>query len=109
VPRVEVPPGAKLRARIRAGDVMIAMVPPSEISALNVLAATVEELREDGPVDVLLALRSGADRLLARVTRRSRAQLELAPGRAVFAVIKAVAFEGYNAAYAAPADHQDLP
>jgi len=109
VPRVEVPPGAKLRARIRARDVMIAMAPPSGISALNVLAATVEELREDGPVDVLLALRSGADRLLARVTRRSRAQLELAPGRAVFAVVKAVAFEGYNAAYAAPADHQDLP
>nr|MBA3323827.1 TOBE domain-containing protein [Paracoccaceae bacterium] len=38
-----------------------------------------------------LALACGTDRLLARVTRRSLAGLDLAPGRPCFAVVKASA------------------
>ncbi len=60
-------------------------------SALNVLPATVTAIGDaEGPM-VDLALACGADRLLARITRRSLAALDLAPGRACFAVVKAAA------------------
>ena len=49
VPRIDAPAGARLRVRIRARDVMIALDRPEAISALNVLPATFDAvLRDDG-------------------------------------------------------------
>ncbi|MBE0553750.1 MAG: molybdenum ABC transporter ATP-binding protein [Rhodobacteraceae bacterium] len=90
LPRVAAPPGTALRLRILAQDVMLATARPEAISALNILAATVEDIRiGDGP-GALVRLRAGGEPLLARVTRRSAHALDLRPGRAVFAVLKAV-------------------
>ena len=90
LPQVEAPVGARLRLRILAQDVMLATVRPEGISALNILSATVEEIRlGDGP-GALVRLRVGEDLLLARLTRRSVLALGLTPGRAVYAVLKAV-------------------
>ncbi len=92
VARVEAPFGARLRVRIRARDVMIALARPEAISALNVLPVTFEGvLRSRGALaEVALAL--GPDeRLIARITRRSLAALALAPGVACFALVKSVA------------------
>jgi molybdate transport system ATP-binding protein len=93
VTRLDAPVGTALRVRIRARDVILAVAPPTGISALNVLAAQVEKLVpiEDDVLDV--QLRAGGERLLARVTRRSGEQLGLQPGREVFAVIKTVAID----------------
>src|SRR5262252_3164766 len=93
VPRLEAPVGTALRLRIRARDVILALSPPPGISALNVLLGRVEELVpiEEGALEV--QLRTGNERLLARVTRRSGEALGLAPGRQVFAVIKTVAID----------------
>jgi molybdate transport system ATP-binding protein len=93
VPRLDTPVGTALRVRIRARDVTLATTAPSGISALNVLAGTVERLVpiEEGALEVQLRLHS--ERLLARVTRRSGEALGLAPGREVFAVIKTVAID----------------
>ena len=93
VPRLPAPVGAALRVRIRARDVILAATPPTGISALNILAGQVEAVVpiEDAALEVQLRL--GAERLLARVTRRSGATLGLAPGREVFAVIKSVAID----------------
>src|SRR6516165_583318 len=93
VPRLPTPVGASLRVRIRARDVILAANPPTEISALNVLAGRVEAVVpiEDAALEVQLRL--GGERLLARVTRRSGATLGLVPGREVFAVIKTVAID----------------
>lgn len=93
VPRLEAPVGTALRLRIRARDVILAVSPPTGISALNVLSGRVEELVpiEEGALEV--QLRTGNERLLARVTRRSGEALGLAPGRQVFAVIKTVAID----------------
>src|SRR5215470_2311085 len=98
VPRLNNPVGTSLLVRIRARDVTLAAIAPSGISALNVLAGTVEQLVpiEEGALDVQLRL--GDERLLARVTRRSGEALGLAPGREVFAVIKTVAIDGRNLA-----------
>lgn len=93
VPRLDLPVGSPLRVRIRARDVILAVERPSGISALNVLAGTVEALAPIGEEAVEVQLRLGADRLLARITRRSRDALGLAPGRPVFALVKTVAID----------------
>jgi molybdate transport system ATP-binding protein len=91
VPGIDAALGAVLQVRVRARDVIIALERPSGISALNILDATVAGLgRADGPmVEVTLAV--GADRLVARITRRSLAALGLAPGKRCFALVKSVA------------------
>jgi molybdate transport system ATP-binding protein len=91
VPNLRAGPGTQLRVRIRARDVMIATVRPEAISALNILEARVAGIvRGDGSgVEVLLEV--GPDRLLARITRRSLAALDLRPGLACFALVKSVA------------------
>ncbi|MFO1209283.1 MAG: molybdenum ABC transporter ATP-binding protein [Amaricoccus sp.] len=92
VPRVEAPPGARLRVRIRARDVMVALARPGAISALNVLPVRFEAvLRDDGAMaEVALRLAEG-ERLIARITRRSLRSLGLLPGTPCFALIKTVA------------------
>jgi molybdate transport system ATP-binding protein len=97
VPRLEAPVGTPLRVRIRARDVILAVARPTGISALNVLAAKVEQLVpiEDVALEVQLRL-GGGERLLARVTRRSAETLGLAAGPEVFAVIKTIAIDRRN-------------
>ena len=57
---------------------------------LNVLAARVTAVgQQAGPViDVRLVV--GNEVLVARITRRSFQQLEIAPGHALYALVKAV-------------------
>ncbi|MBL9056183.1 MAG: molybdenum ABC transporter ATP-binding protein [Rhodobacteraceae bacterium] len=96
LPRVAAAPGTTLRLRILAQDVMLATTRPEGISALNILPAIVQELRlGDGP-GALVQLDAGGERLLARITRRSAAALNLAPRRPVFAVLKAVSVAQEN-------------
>lgn len=90
VPRLTYAIGTKLRVRIDAKDVVLAVSEPRGISALNILPAELLTLRQgDGP-GVMAQLRVGNARLLARITRRSAEALELVPGMQLFAVIKAV-------------------
>ncbi len=103
VSRLPLPEGARLRVRVRARDVTLALTRPKDISFLNVIAGTVAEVEGDhGPqVDVLLRLGDpaagdGESRLWARITRRSAHDLGLAPGTAVYALVKAIAFDRYS-------------
>ncbi len=107
VPRVDVPIGGTVRVRIRARDVTLALQRPQGLSALNMLPATIDAIGGDGgPVtDVRLAVAGG--HLLARVTRRSIAELGLAPGRPVFAVIKSVAIDRHSVSGTVEADALD--
>ncbi len=90
VPGLAATPGRMLQLRVPAQDVMLALAPPAGISALNVLAVRLRELRPEGAA-VLAVLDLGEDILLARVTARSAAALALAPGQRLFAVLKTVA------------------
>jgi molybdate transport system ATP-binding protein len=93
ITRVDCALGARLRVRVHARDVSVALVPPSATSILNVLPARIVEIRDDAPdrVSLLLELGGQGTRLLARITRRSKAALGLAPGAAVHAQIKGIA------------------
>ena len=97
VPRLEGrAPGTLLRIRIRARDVTLALSPPSDTSALNILHGTVAELKpssDSGP-QVEARLDCHGDTLLARVTRLSAERLGLQPGKPVYAMIKTVALDG---------------
>ncbi len=91
LPRVEAPLGTRLRIRIHANDVILARDRPEGLSALNILPGTVEAVRLGEGPGALVQIRSGADLILARLTRRSAEALALAPGTACHAVIKTVA------------------
>ncbi|SIS69481.1 molybdate transport system ATP-binding protein [Roseivivax lentus] len=91
LPRIAAEPGTRLRVRILAQDVMIATERPTQISALNILPATVTALRPGEGPGMIAQLSIGQDTILARVTRRSADRLGLIEGRACFAVMKSVA------------------
>ena len=89
VPALPQSPGMRVRVRLRAEDLMLALEEPHGISANNVLACTIRAVRAVGDhVDVQLAC--GATRLVSRITAASAARLGLAPAQAVYAVVKAV-------------------
>lgn len=92
LPRMASPVGARIRIRIAAQDVMLALTRPEDISALNVLEGTVRDVRRgDGP-GAMVVVAVGGQTLLARITQRSCDALRLAPGTPCFAVMKSVAF-----------------
>ena len=82
--------GERLRLRVLARDVSVALTRAEGTSILNVLPATVQALADDGPAQVLVALDLQGAPLVARITRKSAHALQLAPGQAVFAQIKGV-------------------
>ena len=83
--------GSPVRIRILARDVSITLNQPEQTSILNVFAAIVIELGEHGPSQLLVKLAVGTDQILARITRKSAALLDLKPGCRVFAQVKSVA------------------
>lgn len=91
--------GEPVRVRIRARDVSVALTRPDRISVQNVLPATITQIGapRGGVIDVTLDV-GGATLLRARITRRAAEQLRLAPGLAVFALIKAVSLDRHGAA-----------
>lgn len=85
-------PGATLRLRILARDVSLALTRQADGSILNHLFATVTDQRTvNEGAHVVVRLDAGGTPLLARITRRSRDQLGLAPGKAIWAQVKAAA------------------
>ena len=92
VPSIPAPVGRTLRLQLRARDVSLALERPRAISVLNMLAGRVVEVGDsDGSqVDVLVDV--GVP-IWARVTHLSVQDLDLAPGREVHALIKAVAID----------------
>ena len=92
VGKVDQPFGTRVRARVLARDVSIAMQQPYGSSITNILNARIAEVRDEGPDRVSLQLVVGGKHLLlSRITRRSRDQLGLAVGMEVFAQVKSVA------------------
>jgi molybdate transport system ATP-binding protein len=90
-----VPLGQRIRVRIDARDVSLALKPPELTSIINVLPATVLDIRDDrDPAQTLVRLEAGNEPLLARITRRSAVQLGIVPGTALYAQIKSVALMG---------------
>ncbi|MHB9101675.1 MAG: molybdenum ABC transporter ATP-binding protein [Sulfuricella sp.] len=83
--------GHRMRLRIHARDVSLALERHGDSSILNILPARVAEIADENPAQVAVRLDAGGVPLLARITRKSSALLGLKPGMAVFAQVKSVA------------------
>ena len=99
-PDVDALAGERLRVRIRARDVSLALSAPRDASFLNVLPGVVAELgsREGTSVDVGVAV--GRATIVARITRKSVDALRLAPGKPVYVLVKSVAIDRHSTGYA---------
>lgn len=94
-------PGQRVRVRVLARDVSVALSQATDSSISNILPAHIAGIRADGPDTVMLQLQLTSPRadlvgpvLLARLTRRSHDALHLAMGQPVFAQIKGAALMG---------------
>jgi molybdate transport system ATP-binding protein len=95
--RIARAPGERVRARVLARDVSIALVPPQGSSISNILPARIAEIEATGADRVTVRLLVGEQTtLLSRITRRSRDELGLAVGMNVHAQIKSVAVRRSN-------------
>jgi len=86
------PLGKRVRVRILARDVSLALERNTQSSIQNIHPAMVESIAPDGhPSQVLVRLSMGASPVVARITARAIEQLGIRPGVSVFAQIKSVA------------------
>ena len=89
------PPGRRLRLRVQAKDVSLALDAPGRTSLLNVLPAQVREVHDTGSAQTLVCLTlgpgPGGAPLLSRISSVSARKLGLHPGQPVLAQIKGVA------------------
>jgi len=86
------PVGRAVRIRILARDVSIARTPTRDTSIMNSLHVRVDEIGDEShPALSLVRLSAESTSIIARITKRSAAELELQTGQWVWAQIKAVA------------------
>jgi molybdate transport system ATP-binding protein len=94
VPNLGLPVSQNVKLRIRARDVSIATVKPENLSIRNVMKARIEEVAEEqNTAFAELRLKAARQTLRARITRRSLMELELQPGKEVYALIKSIAVD----------------
>lgn len=82
--------GDRVRLRIAARDVSLAVEKPSQTTILNCLSVEIAAIAPLEGAEAAVTLRLAGQTLLARVTRRSLRTLALAPGQKVFAQVKGV-------------------
>ncbi len=83
--------GQQVRIRVQARDVSLSLTPQRDTSILNIVAATVTELSSDSAGQVMVGLDANGTRLLARITSKSCVEMDLVPGKALYAQIKGIA------------------
>lgn len=83
--------GATLKLRIPARDVSLCLNAPTDTSILNILPATIVEIESGDSNRLLVKLQVDDQFLLARITRKSIAALNLEVGTRLYAQIKTVA------------------
>ncbi|MFD2184170.1 molybdenum ABC transporter ATP-binding protein [Rhodoplanes azumiensis] len=93
------PAGRDCRVVIRATDVTLATTRPAGLSVRTVLHGVVARVDTDtGPLATVTVDLDGHGHVLASATRKALAELGLAPGRPVFALIKTVALDEQSVA-----------
>jgi len=84
--------GDAVRVRVLARDVSIARDKPTASTIQNVLSARITDIVNDDQEGLMLVrIMVGESALIARVTQRSVAELNLEPGQSVWIQVKSVA------------------
>jgi molybdate transport system ATP-binding protein len=101
VPRLALPPGAAVRARLPAREIALALARPGDVSITNRLPGTVESIEpRDGPYCGVQVRIGPSTALTVTITRESVDRLALVPGLAVWCLVKSVALDGGSLALA---------
>jgi len=91
----DVEPGAHVRLQLLARDVILATQPVQGLSVRNAIAGTVSAIRDDGYGAILVSVDIGGAVVLARITPSALHALDLKPGDAVWALVKAASTRGH--------------
>ena len=96
VPGVVSTIGSKVRLRLLARDVSLALTRPRDISVLNLLEGTVHNVADLSTGAVIVKVGLNKDLVIdSRITRRACDNLKLSEGTSVFALIKSVAVDKF--------------
>ncbi|MGP0057729.1 MAG: molybdenum ABC transporter ATP-binding protein [Beijerinckiaceae bacterium] len=87
------PKGQKVRIVVNATDVTLAVEPPHQMSVRGTLAGHIAAIETQGPFAIVEIGLGGEGHLYAMATRRAIDEMELAPGKRVFALVKTVALD----------------
>ncbi|MFO7921668.1 MAG: molybdenum ABC transporter ATP-binding protein [Nioella sp.] len=87
---VEAVTGTRIRVRIMAHEVILSRARPDGLSAQNIIAGNVARIVEGRGPAVTVHVAVGAHEILARITRRAAAQMDLQPGDTVHAILKSM-------------------
>jgi molybdate transport system ATP-binding protein len=100
VTKIDLPLGTPVRIRIRARDVVLATEKPQHLSIRNAFAGKLIEVAQGRGPQIDLKLDIGTPQqpvmLLARITVRAFQELQLAPGKPIFALVKTVSFDRHS-------------
>ncbi|MEM9317813.1 MAG: molybdenum ABC transporter ATP-binding protein [Pseudomonadota bacterium] len=84
-------PGQRAQLRVDARDVTLARSRPNDLSALNILPATITKVHAGPGAGALVRLETYGQEIAAKLTARSVRQLGLASGQSVHAILKTMA------------------
>ena len=90
VPRRPVQVGGRIRLRLAARDVSLTLERQSRTSIQNIFPATVDQIIPEGEAQAIVRLMVADVPVLSRITRKSAVELDLKPGKSVYAQVKSV-------------------
>lgn len=91
IPLCDRPPGSPVRLSIAARDVSLTLQRQSGTSILNIIETVVDGITPEGEARTIVRLLADKTPLLAGITARSARELDITPGKTVFAQVKSVA------------------
>lgn len=97
-------PGRRVRIRLLARDLILAVEPPHGLSVRNCLEGKLSSLTPEGGQSELAEIDIGGALLVAQITASASAELALSVGRRVWVLVKTVSLRGhvYSAAQPRP-------
>ncbi|MEE2996820.1 MAG: molybdenum ABC transporter ATP-binding protein [Pseudomonadota bacterium] len=93
VPITGLQTGGSLRLHVRARDVSLALKKPENVSVLNIFEGTVTSVSNNNQPQMDISIDVGGTIIWSQITQKSVLDLKIAPGRRVFAMVKAVAID----------------
>ena len=96
VPGEALQPGREVRLQLLARDLILATEPPRALSVRNQLEGVVTGISADPPHNMMVQVDAGGVRLLARVTEAAAQELQLAPGKPLWVLVKAVSLRSHS-------------
>jgi molybdate transport system ATP-binding protein len=101
LPQIKAAPGARVRLRILAHEVLLSRSRPEGLSAQNILAGRVARILPGAGPAMIVHVALGEEEIIARITRRAAEQLALSPGDEVHAIMKSMSIARDHIARAA--------